>query len=211
MIDGAPERYQTGVGSAKPALSYLYDVRDCDKVEVSKLSEEIKGEYHNLTAQCLYLSKRDRPDLQISIAFRCIRVLSLDEGGDLKLARTIRYLMATRHLPLILKIDDNEIIEWWVDASFVVHEDMRSRTEMYMSVNKVTIYGAFLIQKITTISSTEAELVRVADAMPKILRCKYFMEGQRYLVENIYVYQDNISAILLGKNGMKSVVKAHNM
>ena len=71
----------------------------------------------------------------------------------------------------------------------------------------IDIYGASIKQKINTISSTEAELVGVADPMPKILWCKYFMEAQGYLVENIYVYQDNESAILLETNGTRSVGK----
>ena len=207
VIEGAPDRYKTGVGSATPAPSHLYDVRDPDKEKVVKLSEKMKDEYHSLTAQLLYLSKRARPDLQTSIAFHCTRVLSPNEDDDLKLARTIRYLMATRHLPLILKVDKNGIVEWWVDASFAVHEDMRSRTGMHLSLGVGTIYGASIKQKINTISSTEAELVGVADTMPKILWCKYFMEAQGYLVENIYVYQDNESAILLETNGTRSVGK----
>ena len=89
MIDGAQERYKTGVGSATPSPSHLYDVRDPDKEGVVKLSEKVKEEYHSLTAQCLYISKRARPDLQTSIAFHCTRVISPDENENLKLARTI--------------------------------------------------------------------------------------------------------------------------
>ena len=58
-----------------------------------------------------------------------------------------------------------------------------------------------------TSSSTEAELVGVAESMPKILWCRYFMESQGCIVEDVYIYQDNQSTILLEKNGMKSVGK----
>ena len=98
-------------------------------------------------------------------------MLSPDEDDDLKLVRTVRYLMATRHLPLIMKADKNGIVEWWVDVSFAVHEDMRSRTGVHMSLGVGTIYGSSLTQKINTISSNQTELVGVADAMPKILWC----------------------------------------
>ena len=56
-------------------------------------------------------------------------------------------------------------------------------------------------------SLTEAELVAVADTMPKILWCTHFMEKQGCVVEDLYVCQDNQSAILLENNGMKSVGK----
>jgi hypothetical protein len=49
--------------------------------------------------------------------------------------------------------------------------------------------------------------VAVADALPKVLWCRHFMEQQGYIVKDVYVYQDNESAILLETNGMRSVGK----
>ena len=56
-------------------------------------------------------------------------------------------------------------------------------------------------------TSTKAELVDVADALPKILWIRYFMENQEYLVEGAFVYQDSESAMFLETNGMKSIGK----
>ena len=89
VIEDAAERCKTGVESATSAPSHLYDVRDPDTVEVYKFSKEMKEEYYSLTVQCLYLSKRARPDLQTSVTFHYTHVLSPDEDDDLKLARTI--------------------------------------------------------------------------------------------------------------------------
>ena len=94
-----------------------------------------------------------------------------------------------------------------MDAAFAVHEDMKSRTGIYMSLGKGRIYGSSSKQKINILSSTHAELVGVSDAMPKILWCRRFMESQGCIVEDVHVYQDNESAILLEENGMKSVGK----
>ena len=115
--------------------------------------------------------------------------------------------MATRFLPLILSVDEHGIIHWWIDASFAVHDDMKSRTGLCMSLGKGTVYAASTNQKINTTSSTESELVGVSDGMPKMIWSRYFMEAQGYNVEDVYVYQDNQSAILLETNGMKSVGK----
>ena len=49
------------------------------------------------------------------------------------MARIIRYLMTTVHLPLILKINEHGVIEWWIDVSFAVRGDMKSCTRVYMS------------------------------------------------------------------------------
>ena len=48
----------------------------------------------------------------------------------------------TRFLSLIMSIDKHGIIEWWIDASFAVYEDMKRRTGMCMSLGGGTIYAA---------------------------------------------------------------------
>ena len=115
--------------------------------------------------------------------------------------------METGFLPLILSINEHGIIEWWVGVSFAVHEDMKIRTGMCMSLGKGTIYAASAKQRLNTVSTTESELVGVADAMPKLVWTRLFMEAQGYNVEDVYVYQDNQSAILLEVKRMKPVGK----
>ena len=56
-------------------------------------------------------------------------------------------------------------------------------------------------QKLITKSSTEAELVATNDVMPQLLWTRYFLEAQGYGVRVNKLYQDNMSAILLEKNG----------
>ena len=67
-----------------------------------------------------------------------------------------------------------------MDASFAVHDDMRSRSGVQMSLGAGTIFGASVKQQINTFSSTDAELVGVPGYMSKMLCCKYFMETQGY-------------------------------
>ena len=86
-----------------------------------------------------------------------------------------------------------------MDASFVVHDDVKIRTGLYMSLSKETIYVASTKQKLNTTSSIESELLGVSDGMPKMIWTRYFMEAQEYNVEDMYVYQDNQSAMLLEK------------
>ena len=207
VIENAPDVYKSGAGKATPASCHLYNVRDQEDEKTELLNDQERDEYHTLTAQCLYLSKRARPDIQNAVAFHCTRVKCPDRDDQRKLTRLIKYLMETIHLPLILSMNTNGISEWWVDASFAIHDNMRSRTGSAMSLGQGVIYCASTMQKVMASSSTEAELVGVADTLPKILWCRHFMEAQGCIVEDVYVYQDNQSAILLEKNGMKSVGK----
>ena len=70
------------------------------------------------------------------------------------------------------------------------------------------MYDTSTKQKIDTLSSTHVELLGVCNAMTKILWCRQFLQGQKYVVDGVYVYQDNESTILLEENGIKSVGKA---
>ena len=49
-------------------------------------------------------------------------------------------------------------------------------------------------------SSTESELVSIAEVLRMIMWCKYFMEAQGYTIEKNILYQENKFTILLAKN-----------
>ena len=139
VLEDIPTVYKEGISMATPAPLNLYETR-AEGVEM--LNNEEKDQYHSTTAQLLYLSKRARPDIQQSIAFHCTRVREPTRDDQKKLGRTVRYLMNTKYLPLILRMDEHGVVEWWVDASFAVHEDMKSRTGCAMSLGKGTICGS---------------------------------------------------------------------
>lgn len=182
FIEEAPDIYKSRAGSATAVPSNLYSVRlPC---EVNKLLSALDWEdYHTLTVRYLYISKRGRQDLQTSIAFHCTQVRYPTQDDRKMLARTIRYLIATRFLPHILSIDKNGGIEWWIDASFMVHDDMKSCTGLRMSLGKSTVYTVSIKQKLNITNSTEAESVRVTDGMQKITWTRYFMDTKGYNVE----------------------------
>jgi len=186
-----------------PAANHLFQV----STSAEKLDKENAELFHRLTAQLLYLSKRARPDLQTAVSFFTTRVTSPDQDDFKKLGRCIRYLRRTAHYPLTLEASSLSYINWWVDASYGVHPDLRSHTGGTMMVGKGSVYSSSIRQKINTRSSTEAELVGVNDMMGLILWTRNFIEAQGYEVHENTVYQDNESAILLEKNGRRSSSK----
>jgi hypothetical protein len=62
-------------------------------------------------------------------------------------------------------------------------------------------------QKLNTRSSTESEIVSVDDCMPAVCWTRYFMQAQDYEVNGNVAYQDNMSSMLLEKNGKASSSK----
>jgi hypothetical protein len=84
---------------------------------------------------------------------------------------------------------------------------MRGHTGGAMSLGGGSVYSTARKQKLVTRSSTECELVGVHDVMPQIEWTKLFLEAQGYNVRDVVIYQDNLSAMLLEKNGKASSTK----
>jgi hypothetical protein len=75
-----------------------------------------------------------------------------------------------------------------------------------MSLGDGSIYSASCKQKMMSRSSTESEVIGVYDMLPQILWTKNFHAEQGQVVESL-LHQDNISAMLLEKNGRLSSSK----
>jgi hypothetical protein len=191
LLDEVPEEMLGH--AATPAANQLFSVND----KAEKISDEDSEKYHHLTAKLLYLSKRARPDLQTAVEFLCKRVKQPDIDDWKKLGQCLRYLRGTIALVLTLESDGNVVIQWWIDASFAVHPDMKSHTGITMSLGKGYPSSSSISQKLNTKSSTEAELVGVDDGMPLVVWTRNFMIEQGCNRKDNVVYQDNQSAILL--------------
>jgi hypothetical protein len=61
--------------------------------------------------------------------------------------------------------------------------------------------------KCNTQSSTETELISLCDKLPDIVWTRYFVECQGYDIDECVVFQDNMSALSLEKNGRISSSK----
>ena len=121
-----------------------------------------------------------------------------------KLGRCIRYIRGSKDLGLTLQAGNDGTVQWYVDASFAVHRDMKSHTGVAMTLGKGCPICVSTRQRINTKSSTEAELVGVDDGMPLIIWTRNFLLDLGYEVRDNIVYQDNQSAILLERNGKAS-------
>jgi hypothetical protein len=163
--------------------------------------------FHNVVAKALYMVKRARPDASVSIAFLTTRVRSPDVDDWRKMDHLIDYMRSTVDLPLILGADNNGVLNWYVDASFAVHPNMRGHTGGGLTMGIGYPIVSSTKQKLNTRSSTESELVGVDDMMPSILWTRYFLKSQGYQVNDNIIFQDNKSTMLLERNGKTSSSK----
>jgi hypothetical protein len=171
------------------------------------LSKEEAEVFHSVVAKLLYVSLRARPDISLTVSFLCSRVSKSTRQDQEKLKRLLEYIYGTLDLTLTVGADDLGKIHTWVDASYAVHPDMRSHTGGVISMGTGVVINRSSKQKISTKSSTEAELVGATDFLPPTIWSKMFLEAQGHKVESNIIHQDNMSAIRLEVNGRSSTGK----
>jgi hypothetical protein len=181
----------------------LFEVDDkCPDLDKSK-----KEAFHQLVAKVLFATKRARPDTATAISFLMTRTQKPDKDDWAKLEHLMRYIRATKDLPLKLGAVGDGKLRWWIDGSHAVHPNMRGHTGGGLSFGLGFPISQSAKQKLNTRSSTESELVAVDDMMPTVLWSRQFLEEQGHTVKDNIVYQDNQAAILLERNGKSSCGK----
>ena len=189
--------------SMVPVAKHLFTTRP----DAPKLNPQEQELFHHLTMQLMYLSQRGSPNIHTAVAFLSSCVSNPDHDDYMKLGKVIKYLESTLHLTLRLQVDKSNLLQWWVDAAYATHPDMKGQTGATLTMGHGSIYSNSLKQKLVARSSTEAELIGVHDILPQILWTRNFLISQGYPVQENVVYQDNMSAILFENNGRKSSTK----
>ena len=192
-----------------PAHSNLFNVRSIQ--DSPELSDEERETFHSITAQLLYLAKRVRPDLLVVVSFLTKRVLHPQRDDRAKLVRAVQYLRGTRDLGIILSGAHDMTVLAYVDASYGVHEDLKSHTGCTIGIGLGPIFAKSTGQKINTKSSTEAELIALSDSSSQIIWTRNFIEEQGYRAGPALIYEDNMSTISLVKNGKSNSEKTRHI
>ena len=202
MVATFPDQSEVQKEVVSPAAENLFQVRD------GKLLESERADvFHTIVAKGLFVAKRARPDIMMTIAFLCTRVRGPTEDDWKKLVRLIRYLNGTAELCLTLAADGSNIVRWYGDASFAVHSDMKSHTGGVMTMGSGGVINVSRKQKMVSKSSMEAELIAGDDIANTIIWANYFLEAQGYKNNGTVLYQDNKSCMLLHQNGKSSSSK----
>ena len=102
-----------------------------------------------------------------------------------KLKRLLSYLKGTLALRLTLSVDGLNVIKWWTDSSFALHDDMKSHSGGFGTLGKGAFYATSTNQKLNTTTSTESEVVAVAEILPQALWTVSFLKHQGYGAVNV--------------------------
>jgi len=183
-----------------PATDTLFWIDDTSE----QLDDSRSEVFHHIVSKLLYVSKRARIDIDLAISFLCTRVSKSTEQDWDKLRRVLVYLQNTKDMGRTIGAENLDVLHTWVDASYAIHDDMRSHTGGVTSMGTGCVHHKSTKQKLNTKSSTESEVVGASDYLPWTIWLKMFLQAQGYKLTTCYYYQDNESAIRLIKNGKKS-------
>jgi hypothetical protein len=189
--------------SPSPAGENLRDADDSPLLDLER-----KSNFHIITAKLLYLAKRVRPDLLVAISYLTTRVQYPNESDQLKLERVVNYLSSTQDDHILLTPPQTEPLRVtaFVDASYCAHVDGKGHTGCVITLGGGPIYCRSTKQKSSSKSSTEAELIALADSTSRVMWCIFFLEEQGCpappgIINRHTMYQDNQSTIAMAKNG----------
>ena len=175
-IDEAIQQSQLDVRrtAATPAMKGLFEIDP----HATQLNPPESDQFRSMVCKLLYVTLRGRPDILLAVVFFAGRVSKATLQDQVKLKHLLEYLYGTYDLPLILGADDIQTMYTFVDASFVVHDGMKSHTGGVITFGWGGLACKSTKQKLVTKSSTEAELVGASEYLPSTIWIQHFLEAQ---------------------------------
>ncbi len=162
-----------------------------------QVSEENASIFKSAVMALMYCTSV-RLDILKEVIFLSSKTNPTEDDWDI-LRRILTYVSRNPHLSIRFGTDDLTLAVY-CDASYADHEDCKSHTGIFVTLGKNG--GPLLVkskrQSLVTLSSTEAEMVALTDAVTKALPIFKVMNELGFNVNpTIKVYQDNLSTMYL--------------
>ena len=173
-----------------------------DEDDTPLICEDERKIFHTGTAECLYLSKRVRCDILVNTSFLAGRVTCATKKNQEQLYKLLCYLFGTMNRGIIYRGGGSMEPEVYGDASFMIHEDTRSRGGDLVILSGGVVSAHSSKQSIITKSSTESELVNLDETvMAGALPTRRLLSSLQQSQKATKVYQDNDSVMKLIRRG----------
>ncbi len=142
------------------------------------------------------------------VSFLITRVQAPDEDDWGKLKRVLKYMKGTQYLKLTLSADAmNFAIHWYINRSHQIHKDCWGQTGSLVTFGAGAVASSSNKQKCNTKSSTKTEIIALHNKLSDVIWMSYFVECQRFDIDDCIILQDNLSALSLEKNRRMSSSK----
>ena len=169
--------------------------------QVEKLLDpsQEKKNFLSIVMSLMYIARLTRPDIILPVSYLATRAHICTQEDWIKLIRVLRYLKGTKTRGITIKCEDPTL---WChcDASYAVHHDGRSHTGfvIYMGKHLSYVLTKSTKQKTGSLSSTDAEIIALVDALKVIVWLKYILiELDIFPVRAPKIMQDNQSGMLM--------------
>jgi uncharacterized protein Yka (UPF0111/DUF47 family) len=207
MIEELLDELEVDGIASSPAANYLFKVTE-DLPPLSSYDREL---FHSTIAKLLYMSKRARPDILTAISFLTTRTINPTEEDLKKLFRVLKYLQGTKDLSLHLSMNKDILIHGYIDSSFGVHVDGKGHTGLVINIGDGAVFSKSSKQKLVARSSTEAELIGLADSLPQLIWTRNFFLEQGFSTGPVNILHDNLSTIKLVMNGKSTSTRTRHI
>ena len=182
--------------SSTPAGILSCEQNESDGVPIDKIK------YLQKLMKLYYVAAHTRPDILTAVSYASV-TNNPTTSDDNKLDRIITYLSNTNHMVLNINPEKLDLFAHF-DASFAIHNDMKSHSGKIIFLGKVPIYVKSSKQKSSAKSSTQAELNSLYEGLDSVLWCRAVLDFIDPGIMNnrpTTVYQDNTSSILMSQMG----------
>ena len=183
---------------ATPAEEAIFDERASNKSRALTSTE--RSEYLGLVMTLMYLARLSRPDVLLPVTYLASRAHIATEIDTQHVLRIVHYLENTHEVGMILHCKDLKM-DIHCDASHMVHKQAgKGHTGFYVTLGSKGSYlhGRSCKQKLTAISSTDAEILAALDAVKFSMWMRNLLaELQITPLQQMTLLQDNQSAMLI--------------
>ena len=168
-----------------------------------------------MVARLLYLAKRIRPEILLTIAYLSTRVTKSTRRDMDKLSRVLHYVKRSfdeGNRGIILNIGKSGYqIHAWIDAAYGIHQSGKSHTGCCISIGDAPIFYYSGKQNIVVKSSTEAELVGLSDSANQVNHIHRILMELGYNKRPALIYQDNKSTIAMIERGRSNSMRTRHI
>jgi hypothetical protein len=177
----------------QPSTKDIFRTFDDD----SPLNDEKAALFRSFVGKLMFLAKRVRPDILTAVSHLSSRVSCSTIHDWEELVHLGGYLNGTRHYCIDFLANVDPILSVYVDASFCVEEDYKSRTGGVLCLAGGCICAVSKKQAINAKSSTEAEIIALSDISVYALWLRELLIDLGYEQGATKLFEDNKSAITI--------------
>ena len=186
-----------GVDSSNPVHTPM-ESRLQISLDDLKKNENVEPKFRKLLGSLMYIMLGSRPDICFSVSYFSQFSNYADKTTYGYLLRVLKYVYTTKNLRLVYQKSEKESqeLEVYVDADWANCPSTRRSFSGYaVFMSKNLIAWRTCKQSLITLSSTDAEIVALCDAVCGALSISNLLREMKIQLQSIRVFEDNANCV----------------